>query len=301
MRKILSNFVFFTLLFAGIGLKAQTVKSGTFDTSLQELTDKLAEKLMKYNTLKMGVWDLSDLDGGVSPIGKYVADDVAINLSDKFHIVNRNQLNTLIKENRLSAEGFINQATLKQVKKLSDIDVIITGTISVLSQNIKITLQALDSDGNILGGVKGEVYRNADVNELYGINNTVTNRGFNRPVGSNEQFNNPKTVDDECAQQHLGDYCFFNSSNSPLRMTVAYCTIPMNWKYPNYTITRSDFILKPGESKCIPAVVASPRARNTFKAEKDVSNNSTCFSCFVTVDEGSFTVEQCKSKTYQIK
>ena len=289
------------VFFGAALLKAQTVKNGTFDTSLQELTDQLAAKLEKYNTLKMGVWDLSDLNGGVSPIGKYCADDITINLSDKFHIVNRNQLNTLIKENQLSSEGFINQATLRQVKKLSDIDVIVTGMISILSENIKITLEALDSDGNIIAAVKGEVFRNADVNELLGVNTGTSNKGFNRPLSSNEQYNNPKTVEEDCAAQHLGDYCFYNSSKNILRLNVAYCNIPGNWKYPNYTISSTNFILKPGESKCIYGIVASPRARNNFKAEKDVSNNTTCFSCFVTVDEGEFSVDQCRSKTYEIK
>src|SRR5579872_5135425 len=223
------------LFFASNFSKAQTVRSGAFDSSLQELTDQLAEKLTKYNNLKMGVWNLSDLDGGVSPIGKYIADDIAINLSDKFHIVNRNQLNTLIKENQLSAEGFINQATLKQVKKLSDIDVMITGYVSILSQNIKITLEALDSDGNILGGVKGEVQRNADINELLGINTGASNRGFNRSLGSNEQFNNPETVEGDCGPKHTGDFCFLNSTKKILMVTVKYNLVPVGWNYPNYT------------------------------------------------------------------
>jgi len=281
--------------------KSQTVTTEPFDRSLQVLTDDLATKLSKtnYGSLKMGVWDLTDLNGGTSPIGQYIAEDISSNLSERFHLTTRNKLNTLLKENQLAAEGFINQATLKQVKKLSDIDVIITGTISVLPANIKVTLQALNSDGDILAASKGDVPRNADVNELLGVNTGASNRGFNRPLSSNEQLNNPQTVNNDCANRHVGDYCFSNSSKYTLSIYVSYNIFPKDYRVAIRTGT--NFILKPGESKCVNDIYVDGPP-NTFTANRRPDPSQPfLIGSDALVDQGDFKVEQCKSKTYQIK
>lgn len=274
--------------------------NASFDSSLQLLTDKLGAKLVKYQSLKMAVWELTDLDGGVSPIGKYVAEDISINLSDKFQVANRNLLSTLIKENKLRTEGFINQSTLTQFKKLSDINILITGTIAVLPQNIKITLQALDVDGNILAATKGDVFRNEDINELLGVNTSSTNQGFNRSLNSNEQRNNPQTVGSDCSSQHIGDYCFRNSSKSTLSLLVNYTNLSDGMHPYNSEMT---FDLKPGESKCLNGLISVGRRYNFTATRQPRADQSlvNCDGCYTVVDTGSFMVEQCKSKTYEIR
>src|SRR5207245_140849 len=108
----------FTLLLTWSLLTAQGVENNSFDNSLKILTDQLASKLASNSEKKMAIWELTDVDGSEMKIGKYIAEDVTINLSDKFHIVNRNQLNTIVKENNLKLEGFIDQSTAQQLKKI---------------------------------------------------------------------------------------------------------------------------------------------------------------------------------------
>ncbi|QTE35886.1 CsgG/HfaB family protein [Mucilaginibacter gossypii] len=298
MRKLV--LVILLILTSRIQLVQAQGANASFDSSLQHLTDQLSVKLTRYTSLKMAVWELTDLDGGVSPIGKYVAEDISINLSDKFHVANRNLLSTLIKENKLRTEGFINQATLTQFKKLSDINILITGTIAVLPQNIKITLQALDVDGNILAATKGDVVRNDNINELLGVNTGSSNQGFNRSLNSNEQKNSPQTVGSECASQHTGDYCFRNSSKDNLSVTVDYVYLSNGMHDFGSDLT---FNLKPGESKCINGLIAYGRRYNFVATRQPRADQSlvNCDGCYDTVDKGNFLVEQCKSRTYEIK
>lgn len=308
MRKKI--FIFLSIIAFDAQLtRAQLAKPGTFDTSLQELTDALAAKLNNYTSSnpssKIAVWDLTDLNGGVSPIGQYIAEDVSINLSEKFHVANRNLLSTLIKENKLMSEGFINQATLAQVKKLSNANILIAGTISVLRQNIKVTLQALDDNGNVLAATKGDVYRNDDVNELLGVNTGSSNQGFNRSLNSNEQNNNPQTVSNDCADKHIGDYCFYNDSKETLNIYVKYWYLPQG--YSTYYRTDANLILKPGESKCLTGLLALTRSdlQNEFTATRVMGPNQNGLNVginfFSSVDQGYFRVVQCKSTTYKIK
>jgi hypothetical protein len=281
--KTKSIFIVIFFLFYTNSLIAQ-INTNTFDNSLKQLTDELSIKLTKVSTSKMAVWDLSDLNGGVSSIGKYIAEDISINLSDKFHITNRNQLNTLLKENQLSSEGFINQATFKQVKKLSDIDIIITGIVTILSENIKITLQALDVDGNIVGAVKGDVPLNADVKELLGINTGTSNKGFNRSLNSSEQLNNPKTVSKDCETKNTGDYCFLNNTNRIMYVTV----------YIHNQGTLGEISVDPGQTQCLYNIDAT-----TY----DYVIGSKRWSWHMSDAErnGQIQVTKCQSKTFIIR
>src|ERR1035437_3786919 len=263
--------------------------NNSFDNSLKQVADQLAAKLASHSTEKIAVWDLSDMDGGVTKIGKYIAEDITINLADKFHLVNRNQLNTIIKENKLKAEGFIDQITTKQLKKLSNVDIIITGTITVLSNNIKITLQALDEDANIIAGTKGDVLMNDDIRELLGINtggstsNGSSNKGFNRPLNSNESYNNPETVNQKCKEKNTGDYCFMNSTGNELNVFINW-TLPPQSGEQQHNIT-----LSPGQTHCIYDICAGPHNYEIGgfpNYRKEI---------------GQINVEQCKSKTFEIK
>lgn len=278
--------VSFFLLAHSVNAQTETV---SFDSSLQRLTDALAVKLKKDTALKMAVWDLSDLNGGVSPIGKYIAEDISINLSDKFHVTNRNQLSTFLKENKLASEGFINQATLKQVKKFSDIDILITGTVSILSENIKITLQALDDNGNIVGATKGDVPMNADVKELLGINTGVGNKGFNRPLSSNEQVNNPETVNSECATNNVGDYCFTNTKQDKVEIHVGVGD-PLQVQYG--TVTIQTLTLDPNQTQCFYNLKAIVYTYIVLDSKVDRYNP---------IQSGQIKIEQCKSKTFIIR
>jgi TolB-like protein len=264
--------------------------NNSFDNSLKQLTDQLAAKLATHSNEKIAVWDLSDMDGGVTKIGKYIAEDLTINLADKFHLVNRNQLNTIIKENKLKSEGFIDQVTTKQLKKLSNIDIIITGTITVLSNNIKITLQALDEDANIIAGTKGDVLMNDDIRELLGIpgggtSNSSANKGFNRPLNSNESYNNPETVNQKCKEKNTGDYCFMNNTDRGLRVI-----------YQENGLNMGEITLSPGQTQCFYDVSAGSKKYFINETSNQAPPNHVWINA-----QGQINVEQCKSKTFVIK
>jgi len=281
-------------------------QSSSFDDELQSLTNDLSAKMTSLKDQKIAVWDLQDLDGNISSIGKYIAEDISIDLSTKFHVVNRNQLNTILKENKLKSEGFVDQTTMQQLKKLGAIDILVTGTITVLSNNIKITLQALDDLANIVGATKGNLPTNDDIKELLGVPSN-SNRGFNHPVNSNEDYNNSQTVSRDCEKTFSGDYCFYNASSYDLSIHVSYGYIPGNWTYPNQTIGSSVFTLKPKESKCVYGVLAKGSVtKNHFQAYKLITQTSVIGRTDYTTeddleDQGDFIVEQCKSKTYSIR
>lgn len=278
MKKITPIIIIISLISSKLA-NSQTI---SFDSSLQLLTNALTAKLRSLKDEKIAVWDLTDLNGNVSPIGKYIAEDVSINLSDKFHIVNRNQLNTILKENQLTSEGFLDQTTMKQLKKLAQVDIIVTGSVSVLANNIKITLQALDSLADILAATKGDVSMNDDIKDLLGINIGSNNKGFNSPLNSNEHLNNPATVSSDCQNNNTGDFCFNNTTSNNLTLHL---------KSGSPLWYDGDLTLSSGQTQCFYSLKGGVYQFIIYRRGDGVS---------YLLKQGEIKVETCQSKTFTI-
>jgi TolB-like protein len=280
--------ILYVLIFLSFFYGEAYCQDNSFDNRLNSLTNELATNLSKYKDMKIGVLTFIDLDGNKPKIGKYIAEQISVVLSQKFHIVNRNQLNAIIEENKLKTEGFINQATAKELKKLADVDILITGTITVFSDHIKVTIQPLDADANIVGqSNSASIPRNSDVNDLLGVTSPANgvNQGFNRPLNSNEQYNNPETVNKECEIKKTGDYCFVNKTSKKLDVEIITKDNQELW-----------LSVSSGQTQCFYEViegVASYRIRELI-IDGIISHSNE-------YENGQISVEKCKSKTFEIK
>ncbi|MBK6903351.1 MAG: hypothetical protein IPH04_11225 [Saprospirales bacterium] len=119
-------------------------------------------------------------------------------------VFDRENLSGIAEANKMIAEGFIDVNKAKELGKLLSVDAIIIGNYTVLSNTIKLTIKALDSSNGCCH--RKDLPIDGDAGALLGINvpssgggvDNNANRGFNRPLNSNEQYNNPETVNKEC-------------------------------------------------------------------------------------------------------
>jgi len=102
---------------------------------------------------------------------------------------------------------------------------------------------------------------------LDGTQSSIADRGLdNRPLNSNEIYNNPETVSKDCEKRNTGDYCFENRTRTSMQvkinphltssfhlMTLSvgqkqcfYNLNADNWDYQIFTGTQGNF---PGEGK----------------------------------------------------
>jgi hypothetical protein len=180
------------------------------------------------------------------------------------------------------------------------VEAIIIGNYTVLSNTVKLTIKALDANtGFIIAASMKDIHLDNDAGALLGINvsssgdaNTNnSNRGFNHPLGSNEQYNNPETVNPECESKKIGDFCFENKT--PIRLNVEIRERAHH--QPFY------LLLSPGQTQCFYNLKTKNYQYNIYKGRKTNDGNDYFYDRAYIIGKGEILVEKCKSKTFTIK
>lgn len=290
MKKIFLIILWLSIAF---GSSAQSV----LDKTLGLLSSDLAQKLTQKNKNKVVVLYITDINNSTTVAGKYIADIISYNIVNNpsnFQVFDRENLNGITEAKKLINEGYIDVDKAKQLGKLLSVDAIIIGSYTVLSNTIKLTTKALDSgNGFVIAAAMKDLPLNEDAASLLGINVQSTNgsisnnnnpRGFNSPLNSNENYNNPGTVNLSCKVNNTGDYCFTNNTSKKLTIDTSAGRI---------------FTLAPNQTQCLYEVASGPmRYSFTERPERgvDYTNQPRPFE-----GNGEVYVEQCKSKTFVIK
>ena len=82
--------------------------------------------------------DYTDLSGNNSAIGSYISDEVTLQLflEEMFQIIERDQLDYVISEQKLGNSGLIDNSSAINIGNILSVDAIILGEISVIDNNI---------------------------------------------------------------------------------------------------------------------------------------------------------------------
>lgn len=276
-------FSIFILVFAFFSSFAQ----GAFDKSIAEFSTDLADKLSQKGKKKVVVLYITDINKATTVAGKYIADVISINIvnnAGNFQVFDRENLSGIAEAKKLIAEGYIDVDKAKELGRLLSVEAIIVGNYTVLSNTIKLTAKALDANtGFIISASMKDLLIDNDAGALLGINVSSSgvgggNLGFNRPINSNEQTNNPETVNKECATKNIGDFCFENKRAEKIEVIFKGASSG----YRNMT-------LEIGQTQCFYGLEAGRWHYSVYNLHSFGLAN------------GELLVEKCKSKTFTIK
>ncbi|HEX3529933.1 MAG TPA: FlgO family outer membrane protein [Thermoanaerobaculia bacterium] len=119
-----------------------------WDQELKALAAKLSVKIANDKKTNLAVVDLVNLEGTTTLLGRFLAEELANDLgnSDRgFEIVDRNHLNSLMKESKLSANGFIDKLTATKLGSMTGAQALMLGTITPFGESLRITVKVLDT------------------------------------------------------------------------------------------------------------------------------------------------------------
>jgi TolB-like protein len=131
------------------------------------------------------VLDFSDLQGGSSELGKYIAEQLIVDLvmdRKDFSVLDRANLKSILAEHKLTATGLIDPDTAKKLGQFAGVDAIILGTIAPKDQNINLTAKIITTDtAEIIGAAKASFRVDSTVQQLQSTaakdNNVLTGAG----------------------------------------------------------------------------------------------------------------------------
>jgi TolB-like protein len=157
-------------LITGLLILTARVPAKGQDRQFQDLSAQLAQKISKSGKKSVAVVDFTDLQGNVTELGRYLAEELSVSLAQQangFTVIDRTYLKAILRENKLDASGLIDPATATKLGQIAGVQGLITGTIVPLGDNVSLSIKVLDATTEaILAATITQIPRTEAINSL---------------------------------------------------------------------------------------------------------------------------------------
>jgi len=120
-----------------------------YEQEIATQAQAIAETLEGSETKTLAVVDFTDLQGNVTELGRFLAEELSISLAglgQGFEVVDRTHLRELLAEHKLSATGLIDPSTVRELGRIAGVDALVTGTVTPLGDSVRLAVKALDTE-----------------------------------------------------------------------------------------------------------------------------------------------------------
>lgn len=153
------------------------------DREIRGITDNLSESLSQSGKKTVAVVDFTDLQGNVTELGRYLAEELSASLTESakgIQVVDRTNLKVIIQENKLAATGIIDPATARKLGQIAGVDALITGTLTPFGDSVHLSIKILDTaTARIVGAARGDIPKTKAIEELLGQGVAAAGNGGN--------------------------------------------------------------------------------------------------------------------------
>lgn len=235
-------------------LQPALAQESDIDTKMEKMATQLSERIRTAGKSRIAVTDFTDLQGNVTELGKYLAENFQGSLvNHQLRVVNRQRLSQLLTENKLTAQGLLDPNNSLKIGKAAGMEVIIVGTISPIDERtIAINVLALDVQGaEAIASAKTALIRTGSLNDLLRANVTngssaiqetptisttgTENQNLSYTLMGDKSFEMKKEACSDNAY-YYGQVCFENIIKQPL---VLYQVTGFEYYTPNMLIGAS--------------------------------------------------------------
>jgi TolB-like protein len=150
------------------------------DQRVSELSQKISNGLTENQKRTIAVVEFADLRGNVTDFGRFIAEELITHLYEtrKFKVIERQLLNKVIAEQKLSLTGVIEQSSAQRLGKVLGVDAIASGTVTDLGKTLRVNARLIDTmSGEIFAVASAEIVKDDAVIKLIGgdTNQSTTN------------------------------------------------------------------------------------------------------------------------------
>ena len=140
------------------------------DSQIGVLSKELARQLKERGVKRLAVFDFAELDGSTSGLGRYIAEQLNIELvayKKDFAVMDRANLDKIRDELKLSATGQVDPESAKKVGKLAGVDAFILGNYAALAETVSVQAKVITSETSEMVAARSvKVKRDKDVDLL---------------------------------------------------------------------------------------------------------------------------------------
>jgi len=147
--------------------------AGSVDAGLQELAAQIVQKSTAADRTKIAILPFPNADKSCSVLSTYIVDELTLALftvpNSKLTIVERAQLESLINELTIGEGGLLNPETTKELGKISGVQALAVGTITVIGDTLRINSRLVATDtGETVSAAAVNVPKTSAINDLLG-------------------------------------------------------------------------------------------------------------------------------------
>jgi hypothetical protein len=201
-----------SLIIAVFTLLASSVLAApdqSLDKELATLAEQLASASTNANIKKIATLDFTDLQGNPSELGRFIAEQVAVNMvmaKRSFAVVDRANLKRILDEHKLSMSGLVNPENTKKLGQFSGVDAIILGRLTPMADSVAVSATiTLTETAEVVGGAKIRISKSQDVQQLLEHSVQTVTQGEDKTPPSGEQPTKIIRVEVDKNSQQLGD------------------------------------------------------------------------------------------------
>lgn len=146
----------------------------TLDQRIAELGKQISDGLTENQKRTIAVVEFADLRGNVTDFGRFISEELITKLyqTKKFKVIERQLLNKVIAEQKLSLTGVIEQSSAQRLGKVLGVDAIASGTVTDLGKVLRVNARLIDAaTGEIFAVASAEITKDDAVMTLVGGTN----------------------------------------------------------------------------------------------------------------------------------
>lgn len=155
------------------------------DQRVSELSQQIATKMSAKQKTTVAVVEFTDLQGNVTDFGRFLSEELVTRLGDleKFKVIERQLLNKIIAEQKLSLTGVVDPTSAKQLGKILGVDAIVSGTVTNLAQNVRVNARLISTEtGEVFAVASADIFKDESVTGLLSNGSSLqTNNSLSKP------------------------------------------------------------------------------------------------------------------------
>ena len=141
-----------------------------YEKEISALSASIGQRIESLGKKKIAVVDFTDLQGNVTELGRFLAEELSVSLTVNFpnlEVIDRTHLKTLLQEHALSVSGLMDPSNVQKLGQISGVEAIVTGSVTPFGDNVRVTVKVIATDtAKVIAADKSDIAKTKAIEEL---------------------------------------------------------------------------------------------------------------------------------------
>lgn len=137
---------------------------------IRPLVSRLSDGISKAGKKRVGVVDFVDLQGNVTELGRFLAEETSVALLEEakgFNVIDRSHLKAILQENQMAAAGLTDTQSVMKLGQIAGLDALVTGTITPFGETVRLSVKVMDaSTALIVAAASADIPKTKGIGDL---------------------------------------------------------------------------------------------------------------------------------------